>query len=183
MSFGNSNSNPVGGALNGVIGLAVGAGVLYYLVIPAVVGCGTQRYADQGDVDKPGTFARWFGANVCRVGGEFNVAFPQVAGGSNGAVAGTGGYKGKVELPQGQTGWRLFSPDGNYALPQSAPAPIAPPVTAPTTSAPPQIPAFQQSGAIGSQSMEIDQKKYYDGEFLTFEEIARREQRNKGVGR
>lgn len=109
------SDNPVGNAAGGLIGMAVTAGIVVYLVIPGITGMGTQRSPQNGDLMKPGDVAQWGGANVSRLFSDFAVTFQRDK--IQGPVAGTGG--------QGT---------GNQLLPQSYTQPAAPaPFTQVTT--------------------------------------------------
>ena len=83
-------------------GVSVGAAVICWMVIPGMVGLGTQRTPVKGDLEKPGDLSQWFFANVSRVSGDFAVTFARDR--AQGRVAGTAGTAGdghgKQFLPQ-----------------------------------------------------------------------------------
>ncbi|KAM3099314.1 hypothetical protein ACKFKF_15285 [Phormidesmis sp. 146-12] len=103
-------SDGIGGTAQWLAGVAVGAGVICWGVLPGMVGLGTQRSPQNGDLAKPGDVAQWFAANIARVSGDFAVTFQRdrvqgpVAGSSN---LGGNGY-GRQLLPQ------------TYSIPQNA---------------------------------------------------------------
>ncbi len=106
-------SDGLGGTAQWLAGVAVGAGVICWGVLPAMVGLGTQRSPESGDLAKPGDVAQWGAANIARISGDFAVTFMpdrakgRVAGSSN--INGEG--KGRQFLPQ------------NYTLPTGGQAP------------------------------------------------------------
>lgn len=101
----------IGGTAQWLAGVAVGAGVICWGVLPGMVGLGTQRSPENGDLAKPGDLAQWGFANIARISGDFAVTFMpdrakgRVAGSSN--IVGEG--RGRqflpqtYNLPQGQT--------------------------------------------------------------------------------
>ncbi len=98
-------SNGIGGTAQWLAGVAVGAGVICWGVLPGMVGLGTQRSPDNGDLAKPGDLAQWGFANLARISGDFAVTFMpdrakgRVAGSNN--VVGDG--RGRQFLPQHYT--------------------------------------------------------------------------------
>jgi hypothetical protein len=110
----------IGSTASWLAGVAVGAGIICWGVLPAMVGLGTQRSPQNADLAKPGDVAQWFAANVARVSGDFSVTFMRDR--AQGAVAGSnnlnGDGRGRQLLPQ------------SYTLPDAArPQPVSPTVT------------------------------------------------------
>jgi hypothetical protein len=98
-------SDGIGGTAQWLAGVAVGAAVICWGVLPAMVGLGTQRSPDNGDLAKPGDLAQWGAANIARISADFAVTFMpdrakgRVAGSSN--IVGDG--RGRQFLPQTYT--------------------------------------------------------------------------------
>lgn len=98
-------SNGIGGTAQWLAGVAVGAAVICWGVLPGMVGLGTQRSPENGDLAKPGDVAQWGFANLARVSGDFAVTFMpdrakgRVAGSNN--IIGDG--SGRQFLPQTYT--------------------------------------------------------------------------------
>jgi hypothetical protein len=98
-------SDGIGGTAQWLAGVAVGASIICWGVLPAMVGLGTQRSPENGDLAKPGDLAQWGAANLARISGDFAVTFMpnrakgRVAGSSN--IAGDG--RGNQFLPQTYT--------------------------------------------------------------------------------
>lgn len=68
-------SNGIGGTAQWLAGVAVGAGVICWGIIPGMVGLGTQLSPSNGDLAKPGDVAQWLAANVARISGDFSLSF------------------------------------------------------------------------------------------------------------
>jgi hypothetical protein len=96
-------SNPFGNTATSLIAMIGTACTLFFVVIPGFVGCGTQRYSINPDAGNVSDWSRFLAANVCRLGGEVQVAFPSNFGRA-GKVAGTGGFNGVAPLPTGNQG-------------------------------------------------------------------------------
>jgi hypothetical protein len=64
-----SNGNGIGGTAAWLSGVAVGAAVICWGVLPAMVGLGTQRSPENGDLAKPADLAQWGAANIARMSG------------------------------------------------------------------------------------------------------------------
>lgn len=100
-----SNGNGIGGTAAWLSGVAVGAAVICWGVLPAMVGLGTQRSPENGDLAKPADLAQWGAANIARMSGDFASTFMpertrgRVAGSSN--LNGDG--RGRQFLPQTYT--------------------------------------------------------------------------------
>jgi hypothetical protein len=112
-------SDGIGGTAQWLAGVAVGASMICWGVLPAMVGLGTQRSPDNGDLAKPGDLAQWGAANLARISGDFAVTFMpdrakgRVAGSNN--IVGDG--SGNQLLPQ------------SYILPQPPASDLTPPTT------------------------------------------------------
>lgn len=65
----------LGNAASWLAGVAAGAMVICWMVIPGMVGLGTQRSPAQGDLAKPGDLSQWLFANIARISGDFAVTF------------------------------------------------------------------------------------------------------------
>lgn len=95
----------LGGSVSWIAGVATGAAVVCWGLIPAMNGLGTQRSPVQGDLAKPGDVFQWLGANVARVSGDFAVTFQKdkvqgpVAGSTNVRPNVMGEAKGPQLLP------------------------------------------------------------------------------------
>jgi hypothetical protein len=106
-------SNDLGNTASWLAGVAAGAAVVCWAVIPAITGLGTQRSPANGDLAKPGDVFQWLGANIARVSGDFAVTFEKDR--INGApVAGSRGLpidpRNPAYLPQSYTRQDLRPP-------------------------------------------------------------------------
>jgi hypothetical protein len=114
-------SNGIGGTAQWLSGVAVGAMVICWGVLPGMVGLGTQRSPENGDLAKPGDLAQWGFANIARISGDFAVTFMpdrakgRVAGSSN--IVGEG--RGRQFLPQTYTPGRAPQSDLGVPLNQT----------------------------------------------------------------
>ncbi|MBD2019276.1 hypothetical protein H6F43_03650 [Leptolyngbya sp. FACHB-36] len=146
------SDNPVGQAAGGLIGLVVTAGIVVYVVIPGMVGIGTQRSPQNGSLEQPGDVAQWFFANVGRLSSDFAVTFQRDK--IQGPVAGTAGQgTGRQLLPQSYTAPAAPAPFTQVTTTGEmvGGTPVTTPQPVPLQVAPGQFLSYEQLQQQGSQ--------------------------------